>query len=76
MAIRTGARLQSQADDTQVIVVRAVDDLGELTCGGHPMVDVGDTPAAGLAPVPGHDGGTVLGKRYTLEGSELELLAK
>ena len=36
--VKNGTRLQSQVDDTQVIVVRTADSLDDLRCGGAPMV--------------------------------------
>jgi hypothetical protein len=74
MQLKNGARLRSQVDATEVIVVRGVDGDVELSCGGHPMVDLQATPVAGLAAADGHDGGTLLGKRYTNEAGDVELL--
>jgi hypothetical protein len=36
--VKSGTRLQSQVCDTQVIVVKASDELDDLCCGGVPMV--------------------------------------
>ena len=38
--LRTGARLRSQVDATEVIVVRAPSREVNLTCGGAPMIAV------------------------------------
>lgn len=69
-----GKRLHSQVDDTEVIVVRTDDEVDELQCGGHPMVDVSVPSIRRL--VPQHDAmtGNQLGKRYTLPDSRLEIL--
>jgi hypothetical protein len=66
--LKTGSRYRSQADSTEVIVVRSVTDDVDLRCGGHPMVDL--TAAADeLQPSPGFDTGSLLGKRYTKPGA-------
>lgn len=73
--LRTGARLRSQVDTTEVIVVRAPSREVELFCGGHPMIDVKAEPEAGLALDPDAAGGSPVGKRFTLSDDEtLEVL--
>ena len=44
--VKNGTRLQSQVDDTQVIVVKTADSLDDLRCGGTPMIalDAEKTP--------------------------------
>ncbi len=74
MRFATGARFRSAVDDTQVVVIRASAALIKVTCGGHPLVPIEDEPQPGLTILPGHDGGTVLGKRYADTDSGLELL--
>lgn len=74
MQLKAGARLKSAVDETQVVVVRAPADEVEITCGGHPLVALDAEPAAGLAVEAGHDGPTLMGKRYADEGLGLELL--
>jgi hypothetical protein len=61
--VKNGSRLQSQVDDTQVIVVKTADSLDDLRCGGVPMIalDAEKTPAE---IEPNFATGTVLGKRY------------
>lgn len=73
MQLKAGARLKSAADETQVVVVRAPADEVDVTCGGHPLVpmDAGDGAASVAA---GHEGPTLLGKRYADEGVGIELL--
>ncbi|GAA1859215.1 hypothetical protein GCM10009836_44290 [Pseudonocardia ailaonensis] len=72
MELKIGQRLRSQVCDTEVIVVRS--GSVELTCGGAPVILHGQDPEAGLALVPGLDGGTQIGKRYTDERGVLEIL--
>jgi hypothetical protein len=72
--IKTGARLRSQVDATELVVVRPLPGEVELTCGGHPMIDIKDEPTPGLTVAAGADAGTQLGKRYTLADGDLEVL--
>jgi len=70
--LKSGMRLQSQVCDTQVIVVRPAEV--ELTCGGRPMILVGEQPPTGVQAIDGLLGGTLLGKRYTDKSQKLEIL--
>ena len=62
MMIKNGTRLQSQVDDTEIIVVRCVDSLEDLRCGGAPMVPMGAQRSGEIDA--NYAGGTVMGKRY------------
>lgn len=72
--LKTGARLRSQVCVTEVIVVRAGSDEVDLRCGGHPMLDLSETPAGGLVAPAGFEGGTALGKRYVDGTGTVEVL--
>jgi hypothetical protein len=73
MNLKTGARLRSQADSTEVVVVKAPADDVDLRCGGHPMVPTSE--AGGSQTVEaGFDGGTLVGKRYADDEVGIELL--
>jgi hypothetical protein len=75
MKLKPGARLRSQVDTTELIVVRSPADEVEVTCGGHPMIDAHAEPQPGLSPVGEPAGGTQIGKRYTTGGdATIELL--
>jgi hypothetical protein len=74
MEFTVGARLKSAVDETQVIAVRVPEGDLDLTCGGHPLVPLDAEAEPGLTVVPGHDGGTLLGKRYADEAAGIELL--
>src|SRR5919198_900748 len=74
MDLKPGMRLRSQVDATEVIVVRAGTDDVDLTCGGHPMIDLKEQPVAGLAAKEGLSAGAPLGKRFVNEAGDLELL--
>jgi hypothetical protein len=72
MELTIGQRLRSQVCPTEVIVVKPA--AVALTCGGPPMIPLGDTPADGLSADPSLSDGNQLGKRYTSVGEELEVL--
>src|SRR4051794_2890093 len=74
MQLKTGGRYRSQVDDTTFIVVRPLPGDLDLTCGGHPVIDIKSTPDESLSLEPGADGGSALGKRYTDESGKLEVL--
>ena len=74
MQIKTGGRYRSQVCETELIVVRPLPGDLDLTCGGHPVIDLKAEPTAGLSLKEGTDTGTALGKRYTDASGELELL--
>jgi hypothetical protein len=68
MHIKTGQRLRSQVDPTEVIVVR-------LRCGGAEMIDVKAVADPALTAKTGSGEPAVLGKRYTDGSGDLEILA-
>jgi hypothetical protein len=74
MQIKTGSRYRSQVCATQFVVVRSLPGDVDLTCGGHPVIDVKTEPEPGLSLKEGADGGNLLGKRYTDSSDKLELL--
>ena len=74
MQINSGARYRSQVCETELIAVRPLPGDLDLTCGGHPLVDLKAEPAAGLSLKEGADSGNHLGKRYTDASGQLELL--
>jgi hypothetical protein len=73
--ITSGTRLESQACDTQVIVIKTTDALDGLRCGGAPMVPVG-TKGAAADLDPRFSDGTALGKRYVHETGAEVLVTK
>jgi hypothetical protein len=72
--LKPGVRLRSSACDAEVVVVKAPGGEVDLRCGGHVMVPLGDEGPTGLTAEPGFDGGLLIGKRYTNESGDLELL--
>jgi hypothetical protein len=74
MELTAGARLKSAADETQVVVVRAPAGEVDLTCGGHPLVALDADVPEPAAVEAGHDGPTLIGKRYADDSVGIELL--
>src|SRR4051812_15372718 len=73
MELKPGTRLRSQTCSAEVIVVRPPDREVDVRCGGAAMIPVGDEVAD--QPVDaGHQGGTLLGKRYADQETGIELL--
>ncbi len=72
--IKPGARFRSSVCDAEVIVIKTPSPEADLRCGGVEMVPVGASKPDGVTATPGFDAGTQLGKRYTDEKGELELL--
>jgi hypothetical protein len=62
--VKPGTRLQSQVCDTQVIVVKASDELDDLCCGGAPMVPLGAEIDSAATLGPQFANNSVMGKRY------------
>ncbi len=73
MQLRPGARLQSVACTTSVIVIRAPADDLDIRCGGHPMLPAG-TPFDPEEAVGDQGTGTLMGKRYGGDELGVELL--
>jgi hypothetical protein len=73
MILKSGARMRSQADATEVVVVKAPAGDVDLRCGGHPMIPRSEKDA-GQNVEPGFDGGTLIGKRYADDEVGIELL--
>jgi hypothetical protein len=72
MKLTVGQTLESVVDSTALVVVRCLDEDLEVTCGGREMVPRGE---AGEHVPPATTGpGVLLGKRYTVEGADVELL--
>ncbi len=73
--VKNGTRLQSQVDDTQVIVVKSADSLDDLRCGGTAMIAL-DAEKSPADIDPKFSEGTVMGKRYVDEGGAELLVTK
>jgi hypothetical protein len=71
---KPGARLHSAVCATEVVVIAAPDETIALTCGGAPLLADGEEAGESLALEVAVAEGTQLGKRYTNETGQLELL--
>ena len=76
MELKPGLRLESATCDTQVVVVRAPKDGGDvdLRCGGEPMREIGSSDGAERLAMSATGDATLLGKRYADEELGLEVL--
>ena len=72
--LKPGSRLKSAVCDTAVMVIAAPAGTVEVTCGGVAMIALDAEAPAGAALDPAASEGTLLGKRYTNEAGDLELL--
>lgn len=73
MKLTVGQMLFSAVDATALVVIRCPDGEVTVTCGGEDMLVRTPAPAAFPKAAEG-GGGALLGKRYTVEGVNIELL--
>lgn len=71
--LKAGTRLKSAVCNTEIMVVAAPKDDVELTCGGAAVIELG-AEGDGGAPADDAKEGTQIGKRYTNEAGDLEVL--
>jgi hypothetical protein len=74
MDIKPGSRWKSAVCDAQMVVVRPPTAVGELQCGGFPVVPQASDGAPSGEIHPDHAGGVLIGKRYIDEESGIEVL--
>ena len=72
--LKPGTRLRSAVCPTEVMIVAAPKAEVAVTCGGAAMLPLDSPAPPGGAPSHDAAGGTLLGKRYTNEAGDLELL--
>lgn len=72
--MKPGARFRSAVCETEVAVIKAQAEPIDLRCGGQPVLPIARERPPGLSPAPGFDEGTAMGKRYTNEEENLEVL--
>jgi len=70
--LKPGTRLKSAVCSTEVMVVAAPKQEVEVTCGGAPLIAMGE-PGGG-SPAEDARGGTQIGKRYVNAAGDLEIL--
>lgn len=74
LSLKPGTRLFSAVDETEVVVVRAPAAPIALTIGGVSPVLAATERSGSESVVPGHDGGSQIGKRYVDADESIELL--
>jgi hypothetical protein len=74
MNITSGSRWKSAVCTTEMVVVKAPQQPGDLHCGGAPVLPISAVRATGSMPAADQEGGTLVGKRYGDDASGLELL--
>jgi hypothetical protein len=74
VSLKPGTRLFSAVCATEMIAVRTPGGDVAVTIGGvEPVLDAAQRDPS-TSPVAGHDGGTLMGKRYVDEANTIELL--
>ncbi len=75
MAIyKAGTRLRSAVCSSELMLIVAPDHDVALTCGGTPVIELAGDPPADASIDADHQQGTLMGKRYTNETGDLEIL--
>jgi hypothetical protein len=64
MELKPGSRWKSAVCNVEVVVVRPAQGIVILSCGGYPMVSVGQPASEAQEISPDYTGGTNVGKRY------------
>ena len=72
--LKPGTRLKSAVCATEVMLIAVPEGGVELACGGAPMLAAGQEPPSGVSLSPDAAKGTQIGKRYTNESGDVELL--
>lgn len=72
--LKAGTRLKSAVCSSELMVVIAPSGDVQLTCGGAPVIDLTADAPAGASIDAEHKEGTQMGKRYTNEAGDLEVL--
>ena len=71
--LKAGSRLKSAVCSSELMVVVAPEGDVNLTCGGAPVIELA-ADASGGDIDPDHKTGTQMGKRYTNEAGDIEVL--
>jgi hypothetical protein len=75
MAIfKAGTRLRSAVCSSELMLIVAPDHDVTLTCGGFAVIELAGDPPADVHIDSEHQQGTLMGKRYTNEAGDLEIL--
>jgi hypothetical protein len=71
---KAGSRLKSVVCNSELMLIVAPDRDLVLTCGGVAVIELGGESPAGVALDPDQKQGTLMGKRYTNESGDVEIL--
>ena len=71
---KAGTRLKSAVCSSELMLIVAPGSDVSLTCGGAPVIELGADAPAGATIDPDHKQGTQMGKRYTNEAGDIEVL--
>jgi len=74
MILKPGARLISAVCTAELMTVKSPKTEVDVTIGGVSTVASAAARDGSVAVVAGHDGGTLMGKRYVDEADTIELL--
>ena len=73
-AFKAGTRLKSVVCSSELMLIAVPDREVVLTCGGQPVVELGSDATSDASCDPEHSQGTQMGKRYTNEAGDIEIL--
>jgi len=71
---KAGSRLKSAVCSSELMLIVAPDGDVTLTCGGVPVIELGADAPADAVIDPEQKQGTLMGKRYTNEAGDIEIL--
>jgi hypothetical protein len=71
---KAGARLKSVVCNSELMMIVAPASDLTLTCGGVPVIELGGEVPSGVSIDPEQKQGTQMGKRYTNEAGDVEVL--
>ena len=74
MILKSGSRLFSAVCTAEFMSIKVPKIVVELTIGGASPVSSAAERNGVRAPSPGHDGGSLMGKRYVDDADTIELL--
>jgi len=72
--LKAGTRLKSAVCSSELMIVVAPAGEAQLTCGGVPVIELSGDAPAGVEIDADHKQGTQMGKRYTNEAGDIEVL--
>jgi hypothetical protein len=72
--LKAGTRLKSAVCNSELMLIVAPEGDADLTCGGVSVIELGADAAADAAIDPEQKQGTQMGKRYTNEAGDIEVL--